>query len=168
MATVRPGVLDLRVPRRPSGELRIDVQQSSPRRRVTVVDEGRDDDVEILLAAAAVVGVGAGVAPEEYEALQPLLKLLGAELGASRKVTDKGWLPRARQIGLTGRSVAPALFVSIGAQGKFNHMIGTRSAGTVLAINTDPGAPVFDWSDIGIVADWREAVSALVAELEKP
>ena len=86
----------------------------------------------------AVIGVGTGVAPDEYAALEPLRALLGAELGATRKVTDKGWLPRARQIGITGRAIAPRLFVSIGASGKFNHMVGVRAAGTVLAINPDP------------------------------
>ena len=75
-----------------------------------------------------VVGVGIGVDPADYPSLDPLLAALGAELGATRKVTDNGWLPRARQIGITGRSVAPRLFVSIGASGKFNHSIGVRAA----------------------------------------
>ena len=91
--------------------------------------------------------------------------MLHAELGATRKVTDNGWLPRARQIGITGRTVSPRLFVSIGASGKFNHMVGVRAAGTILAINPDPGALVFGVADIGIVADWREAVPALVVAI---
>jgi electron transfer flavoprotein alpha subunit len=93
--------------------------------------------------------------------------LLDAELGATRKVTDEGWLPRARQIGLTGRSIAPRLFVSIGASGKFNHTIGLRAARTVLAINNNPGAPIFDAADAGIVGDWHEVLPLLVAELEQ-
>jgi len=113
-----------------------------------------------------VVAVGAGVSPEEYGSLDPLLKVLDAELAASRKVTDKGWLPRARQVGITGHSVDPAVYVAIGVSGKFNHMVGSRSAGTVLAINSDPEAPVFEWADVGIVADWRDAVPLLVRELE--
>jgi electron transfer flavoprotein alpha subunit len=80
-------------------------------------------------------------------------------------VTDAGWLPRARQIGITGRSIAPRLFVSIGASGKFNHMVGVRAAGTVLAINPDPDALVFGVADVGIVADWHDAVPLLVAAL---
>ena len=111
------------------------------------------------------IGVGRGVAPDEYGALEPLRTLLGAELGATRKVTDKGWLPRARQIGITGRSIAPRLFVSIGASGKFNHTVGVRAAGTVLAINPDPDAPIWDHADVGIVADWHDAVPALVTAL---
>ena len=72
---------------------------------------------------------------------------------------------RARQIGITGRSIAPRLVVSIGASGKFNHVVGMRAAGTVLAINNDPDAPVFATSDIGILGDWREIVPALVDQL---
>jgi electron transfer flavoprotein alpha subunit len=94
-----------------------------------------------------------------------LRTLLDAELGATRKVTDKGWLPRARQIGITGRSIAPRLFVSVGASGKFNHTVGLRAAGTVLAINNDAGAPIFEAADIGIVGDWREVLPVLVEQL---
>jgi electron transfer flavoprotein alpha subunit len=166
MATVRPGVLELRSPRQPTGVLPSEVVSSDARGRVEVLEEGRDDDVLTLLGADTLLCVGAAVPPDEYDTLQPLLKLLGAELAGSRKVTDKGWLPRARQVGITGHSVAPALYVSIGVQGKFNHVVGTRSAGTVLAVNNDPDAPVFDWADVGIVGDWREAVPALVSELE--
>jgi electron transfer flavoprotein alpha subunit len=166
MATVRPGVLDLRLPRAVSGTLEVELFASEPRRRVTVLSEGRDDDVEALMSARVVVGVGAAIAPDEYTLLRPLTELLDAELAASRKVTDKGWLPRARQVGITGHSVAPALYVALGVQGKFNHVIGTRSAGAVLAVNTDPGAPIFEWADVGIVGDWREVVAALVSALE--
>ena len=135
------------------------------RGRVQVVDAGRDDEVEALLAARIVVGVGQGVAPEEYGELDPLLKVLGAELGASRKVTDKGWLPRARQIGITGHSVAPALYVAIGVSGKFNHIVGARGAGTIVAINNDPEAQILDWADVAIVGDWHEVVPLLVDAL---
>jgi electron transfer flavoprotein alpha subunit len=173
MATVRPGVLDLRIPRALPGEvppdqsfeLPVQLIPSTPRRRVTVLSQGRDDDVEALLTARVVVGVGAGVPPDEYPTIRPLTDLLDAQLAASRKVTDKGWLPRARQVGITGQSIAPALYVALGVHGKFNHMIGTRSAGTVVAVNLDPRAPIFEWADIGIVGDWREVVAALVAEL---
>ncbi len=167
MATVRPGVLALRSPRTASGGTPVEELSVVPAGRVEILDQGRDDDVESLLSARVVVGVGTGIPPEEYEVLEPLLKLLGAELAATRKVTDKGWLPRARQVGITGHSIAPALYVALGVHGKFNHVIGTRSAGSVLAVNLDAKAPVFDWADVGIVADWREAVPALVAALER-
>jgi electron transfer flavoprotein alpha subunit len=94
-----------------------------------------------------------------------LAALLGAELAATRKVTDKGWAPRARQVGITGRSIAPRLYVAVGLSGKFNHMVGVRSAGTIVAINEDPDALVFSQCDIGIVGDWHVVVPELAAAL---
>ncbi|WP_158263042.1 FAD-binding protein [Amycolatopsis sp. CA-128772] len=138
-----------------------------PGRRVRVVARERDDDVDVLAVASAVVGVGAGVPPADYPLLGPLLEVLGADLAATRKVTDRGWLPRARQVGVTGRSVAPRLYVAIGTSGKFNHLCGTRGAGFVLGINTDPAAPLFDAADVGIVGDWREVVPRLTTALTR-
>ena len=166
MATVRPGVLPLRAPRTSAAPVAVGTVAGTTRGRVEVLDTGRDDDVEALLAARTVVAVGAGVPPEEYGALDPLLKVLGAELGASRKVTDKGWLPRARQIGITGHSVAPALYVAVGLSGKFNHVVGARGAGTVVAVNSDPEALVFGCADVGIVGDWRQVVVLLADALQ--
>jgi electron transfer flavoprotein alpha subunit len=107
------------------------------------------------------------VAPGEYEQLAPLAALLGAELAATRKVTDRGWAPRARQVGLTGRSIAPRLYVALGLSGKFNHVVGVRAAGTILAVNDERSAPVFGHCDVGIVADWHEAVPLLCAALRR-
>jgi electron transfer flavoprotein alpha subunit len=164
LATVRAGVLHPPLPRAPK-PLEGSCVAVMPRRRVEVRSRQRDDDLDDLASATRVVGVGTGVPPDEYGALEPLLEVLGAELAATRKVTDKGWLPRARQVGITGRSIKPQLYVSIGASGKFNHVIGFRSAGTVLAVNPDPGALIFDVADIGIVGDWREAVPLLTTAL---
>ena len=133
--------------------------------RVHILARTRDDDIDVLAEAQVVIGIGTGVPPNEYDALEPLRTRLGAELAATRKVTDKGWLPRSRQVGITGRSIAPRLFVSIGASGKFNHMVGVRAAETVLAINPDPTAPVWDASDVGIVGDWHDVVPLLHAAL---
>jgi electron transfer flavoprotein alpha subunit len=127
-----------------------------------VLERTRDDDMDALAVASSVVTVGTGVAPDAYPRLRPLLDLIGAELAGTRKVTDNGWLPRARQVGLTGRSISPILCVAIGVAGKFNHMIGMRAAGCILAINSDPAAPVFEGADVGIVADWQEVVPRLV------
>ena len=130
-----------------------------------IAGRARDDDTNTLAEAAVVVGVGGGLGPDHYTELGELLDVLGAQLGATRKVTDQGWQPHARQIGITGRSIAPNLYVAIGLSGKFNHMVGVRSAGTILAINPDRDVPVFAAADVGITADWRDAVPALVAEL---
>jgi electron transfer flavoprotein alpha subunit len=164
LATVRPGMLSLRAPR-VAQALEAEPLAAPRRGRVTVLGEGRDDEVTALVAARAVVAVGAGVDPADYPRLEPLRAALGAELGASRKVTDRGWMPRARQIGVTGHSVSPAVFVAVGISGKFNHMVGARAAGVIVAVNEDRSAPVFEWADIGLVADWREAVPLLAEAL---
>jgi electron transfer flavoprotein alpha subunit len=113
--------------------------------------------------AQVVVGVGSAVAPDEYDRLTGLLTLLDAELVATRRVTDQGWQPRSRQVGITGRSIAPRLYIGVGLSGRFNHMVGVRGAGMIVAINNDPAAEVFDVADIGITTDWREGVEALTA-----
>ena len=115
----------------------------------------------------SVIGVGTGVKPEEYGQLSPLAAVLGAELAATRKVTDRGWAPRSRQVGITGRSIAPRLYVALGLSGKFNHMVGVRAAGTILAVNEDPEAPVFAHCDVGIVGDWHEVVPLLQDALRR-
>lgn len=134
-------------------------------RRLEVLDEARDDDVARLLGARVVVAVGQGVDPSHYGEVEDFAKLLGAELAATRKVTDKGWMPRSRQVGLTGHGLSPELYILLGASGKFNHVVGTRSAGTLLAVNTDRDAPVFEWADVGLVADWREVLPHLAEAL---
>ena len=165
LATVRAGVLPVARPRPLPAPVDHETRALTPRGRVRVLARTRDDDLDLLAEAHTVVAVGQGVPPDEYGRLEPLRALLDAELGATRKVTDKGWLPRSRQIGLTGRAIAPRLFVSIGASGKFNHVIGVRAAGTVLAINPDASAPIFDASDVGIVGDWQDVVPLLVEAL---
>jgi electron transfer flavoprotein alpha subunit len=167
MVTVRPGVLPLRAPRTADAQvvpLAVPLPAAPP--RVRPVSGGIDDRIEELSTAEVVVAVGAGVPVTEYQRLRPLLDLLGAELAATRKVTDQGWQPRTRQIGITGRSIAPRLLISIGAHGVFNHLVAVRGAGAILAINHDRSAPVFDAADIGIVADWRRAVPHLVAAVQ--
>ncbi len=170
LVTVRPGVLPAVGGAGAALELARAHRTAGRRGRVRILGERRNDDVETLARADVVVGVGTGVAPDEYADLSPLAAVLGAELAATRKVTDKGWAPRARQVGITGRSIAPRLYVALGLSGKFNHMVGVRAAGTILAVNLDADAPVFEQCDVGIVGDWHEVVpllqSALAAHLE--
>jgi electron transfer flavoprotein alpha subunit len=163
MATVRAGMLPELAPRThraPVRELPV-----TPRGRIRLLARTRDDDLDVLAEATVVLGVGQGVPPEEYARLEPLRDALGAELAATRKVTDRGWLPRARQVGITGRSIAPRLYVVLGASGKFNHMIGVRGARTILAVNPDPEALVFGACDAGIVGAWQDVVPLLVREI---
>jgi electron transfer flavoprotein alpha subunit len=166
MATIRTGMLPQLAPRASVATVRS--LTTRPRGRVQVVSRTRDDDLDTLAEARAVVGVGVGgLAPDDYPRLDPLLRVLGAELGATRKVTDHGWMPRARQIGITGRTIAPRLYVALGTSGKFNHMVGVRRAGTILAVNRDRDALVFDAADIGIVGETLEVAALLAGELER-
>ncbi len=164
MATVRPGVLPLPEPR---GPRRIEVEhlRGDVRGRVRVLERWRDDDADLLANAEVVVGVGVGVDPDDLPLVRQCAKDLGAELCATRKVTDAGWMPRARQVGITGHSIAPRLYVAIGISGRFNHTIGVRQAGTIIGINTDPDCELWEGCDIGLVADWREALPTLVERL---
>ncbi len=165
MATLRAGVLPRPRPRVHTAE--VSSIAANRRNRVAVHSRRQEDSLERLGEAGTVIGVGAGVASDELSLLAPLQDLLRAEIGCTRKVTDQGWLPHSSQIGITGRSISPRLYVAIGTSGKFNHMAGVRSAGTVLAINPDRTAPVWDHADIGIVADWRDCIGMLEAELRR-
>ena len=165
IATVRPGVLACPPPRPGSRAIPLTRLDVASRHRVEVRERWRDDDVELLERAETVIGIGLGVSPEEYADVRELAAALGAELGATRKVTDRFWLPRARQIGITGRNIAPRLYVALGISGSLNHLAGVRRAGTILAVNTDPDAPIFNHCDIGIVGDWREVARRLREQL---
>jgi len=165
MVTVRPGVLDMPSPT-PCAAPTVISRTVVPRSRVAIHGVHAYDELEDLAAASCVIGVGRGVEPDQYHLLDRLRRVLGAELGATRKVTDQGWLPHSRQIGITGRTIAPRLYIAIGTSGKFNHLVGVRRAGRVLAINSDPDAAVFAAADVGIVGDWRAVVAELAAALE--
>ncbi|MFC0081884.1 electron transfer flavoprotein subunit alpha/FixB family protein [Aciditerrimonas ferrireducens] len=166
MATVRPGVGETSAHGLGAGGSRVPVVERVPAADraptpVEVLGGGRDDDVAALLRARRVCCVGLGVDPEDYPLVRRLAARIGAELAGTRKVTDRGWLPRARQVGVTGHSVAPELYLAVGLSGRTNHAVGALRAGTVLALNADPAAPVFEWADVGIVGDWRQALPRL-------
>ncbi len=164
LATVRPGALATRLPHA-SGRVETMTMTVDARSRLRVRSDHRDDDLEALANAAVVVGVGLGVPPDAYPALSPLLAALDAQLGATRPVVDRGWLPHARQIGLTGRSVTPRLYLALGLAGAPAHLVGVRGAGTVLAVHDSPDAPVLAAADVGLVADWRAVIQPLAEAL---
>lgn len=163
MATIRPGILPILEPR--EADIAVQYLPILNSSRIRVVKHERTEEVSSLVGARRVVGIGLGVDPEEYWRLDALCDSLGAERAATRKVTDRGWMPRGVQVGITGLSIAPELYIAIGVNGSFNHMVGVRRAGTVVAINTDPSALVFDQADIGIIGDWRTVVPYLVEGL---
>jgi electron transfer flavoprotein alpha subunit len=160
MATVRPGVLPLRPPRQAT-QVEVSEHKLSSISSVVTHSIERNDDVEELERASRVVAVGAGVSPDAYDAIHAFAAAIDATLAATRKVTDRGWMPHARQVGITGRTIRPDLYVAIGLSGKFNHIVGAQSSGTVLAINDDPNAPIFASCDVGIVGDWAEVLPLL-------
>ncbi len=167
MATIRPGVLNRRPPRpaAPTPEMQM-LAAPEPARVRTVSVERDDSDVGELRRAAAIVALGQGVDPAGYPVIDELCAALGgAALGGTRKVTDKAWLPRNRQIGVTGHAVAPRLLVAVGSSGRFNHTVGIRNAGVILAVNSNPSAEIFDQVDVGIVGPWEQVVPRLTAEL---
>ncbi len=165
MATVRPGVL---APCEPdwSAEPVIsrldtpDLPQSRVRVLRTVADESSEGAA--LEGARRIVGVGKGIGgPENLPAIRELAAALGASIGATRDVADAGWLPRQTQIGVSGKSVAPELYVAVGVRGPFDHTAGIKRAGTVACVNSSARAAIFRAADFGILADWREVVPLL-------
>ena len=121
-----------------------------------------------LSQAERIVAVGRGIKSQENIALaQKLAQAMRAEVAASRPICDNGWLPMERQIGSSGQTVAPKLYVALGISGAIQHLVGMKGSRTVVAINKDADAPIFEIADYGIVGDLFEIVPALTAELEK-
>ena len=121
-----------------------------------------------LSQAERIVSVGRGIKGQEHLQLaQQLAQAMGAEIAASRPICDAGWLPMDRQIGSSGQTVAPKLYVALGISGAIQHLVGMKGARTIVAINKDPEAPIFEIADYGIAGDLFEVVPAMIAELNK-
>ena len=121
-----------------------------------------------LTQAPILVSVGRGIkAPENIPMAEKLAQLLGGELSASRPICDEGWLPMDRQIGSSGQTVAPKLYLALGISGAIQHVVGMKGSRTIAAINKDQNAPIFEVADYGIVGDLFEIVPALTEALEK-
>lgn len=121
-----------------------------------------------LTKADIIVAVGRGIKSKDNLALaEKLAEALGADLAASRPICDAEWLPIDRQIGSSGQTVAPKLYIALGISGAIQHLVGMKNSGTIVAINKDPEAPIFDIADYGIVGDLFEAVPVLTEEIKK-
>jgi electron transfer flavoprotein alpha subunit len=127
-----------------------------------------DRDALRLDGSEIVVSTGAGVGgPENLKIIDELAQIMNAPVVATRKIVDLGWMPRQLQIGLTGRSIGPKLYIAVGVRGAFNHMVGVARAGTVVAINNDPNAAIFRNCDYGLVSDFAEIVPLLSRRLRE-
>lgn len=121
-----------------------------------------------LTAADIIVSVGRGIKePENLPLIEQLAKALNAEIAASRPICDNGWLPMERQVGSSGQTVAPKMYMAIGISGAIQHLVGMKGSKIVVAINKDPEAPIFEIADYGIVGDLFQVVPALIEALKK-
>jgi electron transfer flavoprotein alpha subunit len=121
-----------------------------------------------LTQAPILVSIGRGIkAPENIPMAERLAKAIGGEICASRPICDEGWLPMDRQIGSSGQTVSPKLYLALGISGAIQHVVGMKGSRTIAAINKDQNAPIFEIADYGIVGDLFEIVPALTEELEK-
>jgi electron transfer flavoprotein alpha subunit len=120
-----------------------------------------------LTQAERIVSVGRGIKElDKIEMARQLAAAIGAELGASRPICDAGWLPMDRQVGSSGQTVAPKLYLALGISGAIQHLVGMKGARTIVAINKDPEAPIFEVADYGIVGDLFDVVPAMLKELQ--
>ena len=140
----------------------VDIPESGA--RVTGFEEVGGGDVDIA-DADVLVSVGRGIEEEEnLELVEELADALGATLSASRPIVDNGWLPKNRQVGQSGKVVTPDVYIAVGISGAVQHVAGMKGSDTIIAINTDPNAPIFDIADYGIVGDLFDVVPELIDE----
>lgn len=147
--------------------LAIDEAALGSDRQILGVEEAAAGEVD-LTQSEYIVAVGRGVGdPDKIGPLEELAAALGAELGASRPVIDSGWLPRERQIGSSGQTVSPKIYLAAGISGAIQHLVGMKGAQVIVAINKDRGAPIFNVAQYGIVGDLHEIVPALTAAVRE-
>jgi electron transfer flavoprotein alpha subunit len=171
MTTLRPGMLhaaEADFSRAPVIE-ELPTEDIAGKIRAQIIShEHRDMGVEELESAQIILGVGMGMGePEHYAQVYRLAELLNAGIGATRNVTDQGWLPKQMQIGLTGRAVAPHLYLALGIRGAAEHIAGIRKAGYVVCINKNKRAAIFRHSDAGVIGDVHVLLPLLIERLEK-
>lgn len=147
---------------------RVEVEPQAVRTRVVEVISEEESGGVKLEDAEVVVSGGRGIGgPEGFQLLLELARLLGGAVGASRSAVDAGWISSDRQIGLTGKIVSPKLYTAMGISGTIQHMAGCSGSKTIVAVNTDPEAPIFKSAHFGIMGDYRKVVPAMIAALKE-
>ncbi len=170
MATVRPR--STKPAPRESGRtgevIRLEAPAELLGSRVKRVGFVPNEDTHSLQDADVVVSVGRGIKKgENIKVVAPLVSALDASLGASRDVVDRGWLSYPHQVGLSGKTVTPKLYVALGVSGSIQHLAGMQTSETIVAVNTDPDAQIFKVADVGIIGDLFDVVPVLVEKLKK-
>jgi len=140
----------------------VDIDEDAVRSNVKGFEEVGGGDVDIA-DADFLVSIGRGIEEEEnLELVEELAEVTGATLSSSRPIVDNGWLPKNRQVGQSGKQVTPDVYLAIGISGAVQHVAGMKGADTIIAVNTDPNAPIFDIADYGVVGDLFDVVPALI------
>ena len=170
LVTLRPGVLTPAAPESGARLVRMDPisPASSDGADVTLVSEHLSEEHGALelTSAEVVVGVGMGVTEEGVPTAQQLASSIGASICTTRNVVHSGWLPHHIQVGISGRTIAPQVYLAVGIRGAFNHTVGIQKAGVILAINRNHRAAIFRAADYGIVGDWNEYLPAVVEAIK--
>src|SRR5919106_515301 len=147
---------------------RVDAQFEDFSLRATMVEQAHaESEGPSIEDADVIVAGGRGLgAPENFKLVEDLAKALGGAVGATRAVVDAGWYPYATQVGQTGKSVSPKLYVALGISGAIQHKVGMQGANVIVAVNKDPNAPIFEFCDLGVVGDVHE-IAPKLTELVK-
>ncbi len=151
----------------PVGAVAVDLASAETWRELLGVEQLGGESVD-LTKAEIIVAIGRGVGgADKMGPVEELARLLKAEIGASRPVIDSGWLPRDRQIGSSGQTVSPKLYLAFGISGAIQHLVGMKGSSCIVAVNKDAGAPIFKVANYGIVGDLHEVVPAMLAALKQ-
>lgn len=165
--TLRPNVFNPGIPGDTKSEISI-VNIDSPDLSTKVIEIKKSEGKLDVAEAEIIVSGGRGMkGPENFHLVEELAQLLGAAPGASRAVVDAGWRPHGEQVGQTGKTVSPTLYIALGISGAIQHLAGMRSSKYIVAINKDKDAPIFQVADYGIAGDIFEIVPALIDEIKK-
>ncbi len=169
LVTLRPGLLTPAVEEQDAAAAGVEFLSADPFHGpdIRLISEEFQEDTEgrDLARARVVIGLGMGVGEEEVSGLVELARSLGASVAATRDVVHAGWLPQQLQVGISGRTIAPTIYIAVGIRGAFNHTVGLQRAGIIVAVNQNRRATIFRSADFGVIGTWQEYLPPLIEEL---